>query len=456
MSQAPSNHSWMKRYGLLIVLLVALFARLGVLTVFADFENPDTFEYGVIARNLNGGLGYSFNVHDYYIGEHHKRLTAGSPEYAAALEGAGLPLRPTAFMLPGYTLLLAGLLSVFGGAAFTVAYALNLLAGLAAVWLVYLIGRDIFGERAAFLGGLLAALSPTVIAPTAYLQPTCLEAALGLLVVYLTVRLYQGDGRRGLLLLLGGVLGVAALVRQVILAYLAVILIVLLLAERAGDRAWWRRWLRAGGRWLIVLGACLLVLSPWMIFNAGRFDDFTPLSTKTGFNLLKGYGDAAGLTYLGTIHPALPPSADMALLNQPEPAMDADLHALSRRLIAERPWRALGLTAGRFGVGLVLDPAFGGFERGLGNLGAWAMYVFSIALFALALYGVIVERKRWRELLPILGFIAVNAAALSVTFIAGRFRVPIELCYAVLAGAGLSHLGGRIEERRRRRRKGSG
>lgn len=445
----------MKRYGLPVVLLVALFVRLGVLAVFADFENPDTFEYGVIARNLNGGLGYSFNVHDYYIGEHHQRLEAGSPGYTAALEEAGLPLRPSAFMLPGYTLLLAGLLSVFGGAAFAVAYGLNLLAGLAAVWLVYLIGRDLFDERAAFLGGLLAALSPTVMAPTIYLQPTCLEAVLGLLVVYLTVRLYQGDGRRGLPLLLGGVLGVAALVRQVILAYLAVILIVFLLAERAGDRAWWRRWLRAGGRWLIVLGACLLVLSPWMIFNAGRFDDFTPLSTKTGFNLVKGYGSAVDSNYPGIVD-SIPVSEDTDLLKLSEPAMDAALHTLAGQMISERPWRALGLTAGRFGVGLVLDPAYGGFERGLGSLSAWAVFVFSIALFALAVYGVVVERKHWRKLPPVLGFIAVNAAALAVTFIAGRFRVPIELGYCILGGAGLARLWGRFEERRRRRREGTG
>lgn len=242
--------SWlMQRRDLLIVLVVALLARLGYWVFITPDYSPDSdaAQYFDLARNIVNGHGYAMTF----------------PQ---------LELHPTAFRPPGYPSALAAVFKVFGvhmgvGAG----RALSLVCGLVAIALVYMLVRRISTPLAAMVAGLCMALYPALIAnDTVLLTESMSLALLAGVLLALVAR------RWPLAAVLCGMLILTRASAQYLMFPLALWVL------------WQLGWRRALGFLLIVAA----VLSPWFIRNQIQLGS-PYFVTSNGFNLAGTYSPAA-------------------------------------------------------------------------------------------------------------------------------------------------------------------
>jgi hypothetical protein len=177
--------------------------------------NADAVEHVDIARRLLAGEGYALGVKGYFLGD-------------SGVLHDGLDERP-----PLYPLLLAGLLRA--GLGLPAAQVVNALLAAACAALVYAIGSALFGRRTASLAGLLAALSPPVLA---WMVPPMTEALaifLALLATWLLVRELDAP-RVGSFAAAGTALGLGYLARPTMAVSAAALLLGVVLASRERHR----------------------------------------------------------------------------------------------------------------------------------------------------------------------------------------------------------------------------
>ncbi len=242
--------SWLlQRRDLLIVLVVALLARLGYwVFITPDYSpNSDAAQYFDLARNIVNGHGYAMTF----------------PQ---------LELHPTAFRPPGYPYVLAAVFKVFGvDVGVGAGRVLSLICGLVAIALVYLLVRRISTPLAALVAGLCMALYPALIANDTVLLTESLSLALlaGVLLA-LAVR------RWPLAAMLCGMLILTRASAQYLMFPLALWVL------------WQLGWRRALG-FLVIIAA---VLSPWFIRNQIQLGS-PYFVTSNGFNLAGTYSPAA-------------------------------------------------------------------------------------------------------------------------------------------------------------------
>ncbi len=247
-------------------LLAATVLRLAALP-FIDLSTKALLEYGIIARNLLAGLGYSFSwLHT----------------------DSSIVVLPTAYMPPGQVFIHYGILSVFGESSVGVIalYIFQIIQVCAFIYLIGKISALLFDSKKATLTTIwLAAIYPPFIYVTMTFGVTSSALLLNALVLYIGVRfseaLRSGRNYKKLTLAFGGCCGLLLLFRGespiIILGTLALILY--------SNRDKLRRsllWISFGGL------TSLAILSPWIIRNYIEFDRFIPISTNSGFNFWRG------------------------------------------------------------------------------------------------------------------------------------------------------------------------
>jgi 4-amino-4-deoxy-L-arabinose transferase-like glycosyltransferase len=249
----------------------------------------------------------------------------------------GVPTGPSAFVAPGYPILIAGVFRVFGSysvasAVFVISVqiALNLIT----VWLMMHVTRRLFDQRAAIVAGLVWACSlPLIWMPTIFWDTSL---AICLLVGLLALVLHFSDKTTWLTwILLGAYSAATALINPAM---------ILVLAAMLGWLAWQRR--KAQPLGLLVAGlAFCVVFSPWPIRNAKVFHAFVPLRTTVGFELWMGNRHGA----TGFLDESLFPSFNEAELNdykvRGELGYTAHKSDLAKEYIFTHPRSFLHLTA---------------------------------------------------------------------------------------------------------------
>lgn len=184
---------------------------------------------------------------------------------------------------PIYPLFLAAHLRLFG---FDLApiYATQTLLSLLNVALVYALGRQLFGERAAWAAPLAALLAAIYLPFAAYAQLLLGETLYLTLLLGAFVALGGWSPARravGLLLVAGGLLGLATLTRGLTLAFLPLAALwVALVAQRTA-----RSWLRAA---LALTLSALAVIGPWAVYASRTYGGMVLVDTTGAFNLLLG------------------------------------------------------------------------------------------------------------------------------------------------------------------------
>ena len=179
---------------------------------------------------------------------------------------------PTAFLSPGYPLLLAGFLRLFGVSAVALVciVALQILFSVLTVWLVMRLAQSCFGEPTAKIAGCICAFSLPLATEPFWVWETCLSSLLlvALFATLLRVRTHRQWAAAGA----GS--AVAALVNPALLPTLAAL-------------ALWRCHRSRIIPWIAIF-VFFLVYAPWPMRNLLTMHAFIPLRSNFGYELWMG------------------------------------------------------------------------------------------------------------------------------------------------------------------------
>ncbi len=167
------------------------------------------------------------------------------------------------------------------------------LIGTLNVLLIGLLGRRLGGDSAGLVAALFAALYPNLWVNDGLLfaETIAITTVIGSMLCALRCAKASGSGNY---LLLGATIALAALTRAELLL-LAPLLVIPLAARRRDG------FVKATTRVTAAAVGCIVVMSPWFIYNQGRFEHFVMNSTNDGLALAGSYcdpvfyGDSIGL-----------------------------------------------------------------------------------------------------------------------------------------------------------------
>jgi 4-amino-4-deoxy-L-arabinose transferase-like glycosyltransferase len=323
------------------------------------------------------------------------------------------------------------------------------LLGIATVAVIGLVGRRLAGPLVGLVGAGIAAVYPNLWINDSLVMSeslACLIVSLALLVA-LDFDRRPGVGRAAVL---GVLVGLGALTRSEIALF----------GIGFAALAWWRS---PGHRWralmpVVVVGATLLTLAPWTIYNLGRFERPVLLTTNDGTTLLGANCDNAYYSDVGGWDVRCVLGADVR-------AADASLRSEAHRELAVD---YIGDHAGRVPIVVLarlgriadvygLDPLVA-LDRGEEKAG-WAVWAGIVSWWALAptaIVGWIVRgrarspdddraRARWWLAVPPITVLVATVAFYG----AHRIRAPAEPVVVVLAATGAVALYERWTTRRR-------
>ena len=190
---------------------------------------------------------------------------------------------PTAFIAPGYPVLVAVVFRVFGSesvGSLGVLLGAQIVANLVTVWLVMRVARELGGMRAAWIAGVFWACSlPLIWMPTIFWD-TCLSACVVLGAIALALR-WRGRFDRNIAMVCGIAGAAAGLVNPALLPALGSVVVWLACVSGLSTRF-------KVARLALAAAAFVVVFAPWPTRNARVFHAFIPLRTTVGFELWMG------------------------------------------------------------------------------------------------------------------------------------------------------------------------
>ncbi|MGZ8751436.1 MAG: ArnT family glycosyltransferase [Acidimicrobiia bacterium] len=397
------------RFGrtLLLITLLALVVRVGYV-VFEKWDEPmvgDQVFYNAAANRLSDGDGFVVPFEE---------------------ENPKLPGAEPAADHPPMTIVVLAPVSWISGWNPNAHRLTMALLGTAGVALIGLLGRAVAGSRAGLIAAGIAAVYPNLWVNDGLVMSetlSVLSVVLALLLAYRFIRHPTSIAAFAL----GAVCGVAALTRAELILLTPLLVVPTVLLARSVTRP------ERVQDLVIVLGAVALILGPWIVFNLGRFESPTLLSTNDGVTLLGAncegayYGSATGLWQRGCLPEV---RGDQSTAN-------AEYRSDASRYIRDHADRVPAVVVARVGrtwslyrPGDMRSYNEGeGRERWVTTAGLW----FYFPLLLLAIGGIVVMRHRfdtlWQLLVP---FVIVTLVSI-LTYGQTRFRVPAEPSLVVLA-----------------------
>jgi 4-amino-4-deoxy-L-arabinose transferase-like glycosyltransferase len=365
---------------------------------------------------------------------------------------------PTAYYPVGYPIVL-GIVDFFlihtvGDHPIGAAAAVNVVCGVAAVALVFAIGRRLANDTVGLVAAAITALYPNLVYHTAAALTETVFNAVFLLLVYLVVSApwTQRQFERRRVIALGIVLGVCVLIRPVAAPLVGALFVAWLLGGFG--------WRRAVAYSAAVLGIAALVVSPWIVRNMRVMHSAT-LSTNTGDNLCMSRHVGASGTFDFNNNACF-----IGFENVPRPEGETGRDSRNRRLaidfVRDHPGEEVKLWFKRLyqtfrsdwdGVWAVEsygDSAF--MSDSTRQTLRWVGTDYDLATVALAAAGgVIVARRRAERdarwaFVP-LAVIAVVVVPVVTTFGDTRFKVPALPLFALLAAVPIAALANRRSPR---------
>ncbi len=274
------------RFEIAVVALAAAL-RIAAIAVYGEFERPQLYEYGGIARHILAGKGYA---HVFPILH---------PEYGIEPRVYGDAV-PTAFTLPGYVLVMTAVLGTVGdnGAGYATLHALNLLAALLSLVALCALTAHLLSRSAAKWALLIGAVFPPLIAATTTFGGTTWTHLVMLTALLLVVRAADPEGAESNVAAARGtslsrIPEKSNSIRAFVLAGCATGVWTLFRGEAVGAATLIALWLwkKKDGSLrnsAFFLAACLLVVLPWSLRNTLVFDRIVPLTTNFWLNAWRG------------------------------------------------------------------------------------------------------------------------------------------------------------------------
>jgi 4-amino-4-deoxy-L-arabinose transferase-like glycosyltransferase len=362
----------------------------------------------------------------------------------------GPEFRDSSDWSPGAPLLYAAAFYATGGAREGTARIVEALLGVAAILVVYLLGRRLGGRTAGLIAAFAVAVYPPFIHSTGELMSE--PPAILTLPAAVLAFLWASEQERLRAWLVPGLLfGLTAMLRPEYLVVGAAF--VVFAAVRVGMARGWR--LGAGGA-AIALAALLLPIVPWAVRNAVVLDRVVPISTGAGKALYVGtflpadgeYQRVKALLVARYEHRDLAP--DSAALDKVDPAplfdrvaarypdlpRDSALGKIGKenfsQFFGDDPGGYLAMTARK--VGRI-------WSSGVGEaMSSTAGRTVQVLLVALGLAGLAVlgVRRRWWELVATATPIALVTAVGAISLAAPRRNEVLMTLVFPLAGLALS------------------
>lgn len=402
---------------LLLIVLLALTLRVGYVVV-AKWSDPvefsDALYYATQAQQIAEGEAFE-----------HRSFDRPAADHAPLTE---ISQAPTAVVF-GRSVLAQRLVQALYGTLTVVAIAL--LARRVS-------GRDDVGLWAAGI----AAVYPNLWANDAVIMAETLTA---LLVAVLVSAVYafvdEPSGRRAALV--GALSGLAALSRAE-LALLGVLAFVPVAVKAA--RGW-----ADGAAWLgLAAVAGGIVLAPWLVYNAGRFEKPVLISTNDGLTLIgancdRQYdGPDPGLWDID----CLPPGAFTEAQARDQSEVSADYRHLAMDYALDNVGDLPRVAAVRVArTWSLYDPA--SMIRYNENEGreppvGWAGFVAWWALVPFGVAGAVLLHRQGRTIWPLLAPFVVVTVISALFYGLLRFRVPAEVALVTLAAVAAVELWSRL------------
>lgn len=325
--------------------------------------------------------------------------------------------------MPGYPLLIAGSLSIFGESRLAVRLLQAALSTLT-VWLVMLLGAELIDPRTGLTSGAILAISPAAVGFTPLILSETLFACLLVLNLYTVAtwikakespRQYRGA-------ILAGIS--AMLVVYVRPTWLPALLIWAVLAAivRVGSQRWFES--------LVVLASGLICLMPWVYRN----------SQATGHRVLTTLW--VGPSLYDSLNPESDGSSNMSFFDREnvmrhkgltEYEMDRHYRERAKEFVSSHPGRACELMLAHAKRFWSFVPNAGQFQHaGL----KWGLCLWSALFFSGGALGIWKLRSQWLALLcafgPLVGFAIVHTVFVGSL----RYRLPAEFPFSIAVAVG--------------------
>ncbi len=354
-------------------------------------------------------------------------------ERAVHLAASG-SLYPDALRGPGYPALLALTYSLFGVSFWWARVANALIGGVLTLLTGWLARRAGAGERA-WIASALVAVYPALVLSSVYLMPEGLYTLLAVLVLLLVRHRSLPIAAAA-----GVVAGAAILTRSVGVTLVVVAGAVhawTLVTGAASPRV-------AGARLGVFVGACVLVLAPWLVFTS-RVAGGPLLDTTSGMNVL--LGNHAGAT--GRLDMADDVPLRQAHVVGATSEADANARALRAGVAwaVAHPAASLRLAGAKLGYLFGLEGREHAWGYSVGYFGArrtttvtaWGgLLLVSFPLLVVgAVLGLVRARGPWQPIhVALAAFVIATAALHVVSFGESRFHLPLVPVFAVAASLG--------------------
>jgi hypothetical protein len=449
---------------LIVIIGVSVLLRLGMaLFLGNEIEELrggtfDQISYDTLAIRVSEGYGFTFER-----------------EWWPATRGG----EPTAHWSYLYVLTLAGIYRLIGHFPVAVRLLQALLVGVLTPWLVFRIGRRTFSRNAGLVAAAISAVYAYFIMYGASLMTEALYIVSILWSIDVTMRLAakitsiapeasQDTNRRWLLLglELGLAITLALLLRQVIMAFVAALLLWL----------FWITWRRASIRSVlaplaVTLVTVALLLTPVIVRNYRAFGRIMALNSNAGFAFFWSNHPIYGTRFESVLSPShgvtyqeLIPSE---LLDLDEAALDRALLKRGLDFIREEPSRYILLSLSRIPVYFLFWPKDD--STLLSNIAR----LLSFALFLPAMiYGSVLSVRRillskeeklpdqrgasendrtglrFEYVLLLFAFVLLYSFIHIVSWANVRYRLPVDAVLIVFAGYGLWDIYLRLRQKR--------
>lgn len=386
-----------------VLSLAGLAARVAYLLAYRSSPpSNDGFYYLVQADTLANGSGFDF---------------AGSP---------------TALHPPAW----ASVLALFHAAGLDTLLSMQLAAaliGTVTVAIVALAAREIAGDRVGLIATAITALYPNVGLWERELAAETLALPLAAAAVLLAWRFLRAQ-RTSTLVALAATCALLTLTRAE--QSLLFVLLVAPLLVIAGNET-----TRTRVRWFVVAGStAALLLLPWTVYNAGRFERPVALTTSLGVTLAASNNPTTyGGARVGHIDRDFWATW---VRGDDESVSDAGYRSEAGSYIADNADELPAVLAARQGRtwGFFHPLQQTTLDRAWGNSPLW-IYRTGLVVFWLlvpaAIMGAIRMRQRRIPLLPLLASPAIVVIATTLTYGQTRFRAPAEPALVILAAVGI-------------------
>ena len=406
---------------IVLILCCAVALRLAVAVYLGDEVaiGRDEQSYSALAERVADGYGYSFDTPWYPFGK-----------------PAGEPTSHWSFL---YTAYIAGIYAVFGSSPLIVRLIGALVGGILLPLMVYRLSRRAFPERP--LVALLALACGAVYAYFVLFAAQLMTETFYIIFLLwslecaLTLQAHFSTGTKpglGLILSFGLSLGLATLMRQAILPWIAILFLLLLWVGFRNGR--FQQALIALTVSGLTLVACII---PFTIRNYLVYDDFLLLNANAGFAMYSAQHPFHGTEFQEYTAAPLPDDLDLSMS---EAALDRELMRRGIQFILAEPGRYLLLSASRAVDYFVFWPMPQ--TSMLNNVGR----VLSFGLFLpLMLAGLWLSRRNWHDLWLLYAFMAFYTCLHIFTWAMVRYRLPVDAVLLLFAAVTLAAIRQRVQ-----------